>query len=98
MPRRSRRRTMADGPFEQLAGEIDAHCCSYGWEWHADLTAATGCFWSCKLTVVLTPYRDDGPDRSVVTLAAAGEGPEDVFRAAWDDIRAWLGVLVREAA
>jgi hypothetical protein len=87
---------MTDSPFEQLAGEIDAHCRSHGWEWHADLTVATDCFWQCKLTVVLAPYRDDGPDRSVVTLAAAGDGPEDVFRAAWDDMRAWLDVLAAD--
>jgi hypothetical protein len=87
---------MADSPLEQLAEEIDAHCRSHGREWHAEMTAGSDCFWACKLTVVLTPYRDDGPDRSLVAYVGAGEGPEGAFRSAWDDMRAWLGAFGRE--
>jgi hypothetical protein len=67
-------------PAEALANEIDAYAAGRGYEWRVDLTAGSLCCWSCTLTVVLT-------------RASAGPGPEDVLRAAWDDMRAWLDQL-----
>jgi hypothetical protein len=81
---------MADDVFEQLAEEVDAACRLRGWEWHAEVTTGTDCFWCCDLTIVLTPYRDDGPDRSLVTRAGAGKGPGEAFRLAWADMQIWL--------
>jgi hypothetical protein len=76
---------------EDTATEIDAWCREHGWDWVAELTGAAQCYWQCKLTVVLTPNRAEGrPDRSLVTLAAAGQGPDEVFRRAWQDMRAWI--------
>lgn len=84
---------MADSPFERLAEEVDGRCQAKGWEWHAELTTGSLCFWACKLTVVLTPNREDAPDRGLVAYAAAGQGPEDVFRRAWDEMQGWLDQL-----
>jgi hypothetical protein len=76
---------------EAVAGEVDARCRANGWEWHAEIVVASDCRWQCKLTIVLTPYRDEAPDRSLVILACNGDGPDDAFHAAWDDMQQWLG-------
>lgn len=89
--------TTAGSRGEDLAAEIDALVTRRGYEWYVELTAGTECFWACKLTVVLTPNREDGPDRSLVTKATGGQGPEDVLQSAWDDMRAWLDQLGKRA-
>lgn len=78
---------------EELAARIDAMCRPRGWEWAAAVNVSTDCCWSCKLTVILTPARDDGPDRSLVTFACAGQDPADVLSQAWDDMQAWITEL-----
>lgn len=75
---------------DRLITQIEAYCGKRDLDWHAELTAGSAYCWSCKLTVVLTPNRDDGPDRSLVTFAGAGGDPEEVLGSAWRDMRAWL--------
>ena len=88
---------MADLPgsasAEDIATAIDQHCKERGWDWRAELAAAGGCCWQATLTVILTPDRQDGPDRSLSTFAGGGVEPADVFARAWDDMRAWLAEL-----
>ena len=80
---------------EKTAAVIDAVCAENGWDWHAEIVAASGCCWQAKLTVVLTPDRASGPDRSLTTMAASGASPDDVLEAAWEDMGTWLTSLPR---
>jgi hypothetical protein len=80
-------------PAEEVAEQIDAYAAAHGYQWRVELAAASECFWECKATMVLTPNRGEGPDRSLITMATGGNGPEDVMRSAWEDLQAWLGQL-----
>jgi hypothetical protein len=80
-------------PAERLAEQIDAYCHEQGWDLAAEVTTGADSAWACQLTLILTPNRPDGPDRSLVTFATNRDDPATVLSDAWDDMQAWLAAL-----
>ena len=77
--------------LEEVSNRIDAWCTAHGWEWTADITGATLCAWSAKLTITLTP--GSGPGRCLVAQAGGGNDAAEVLDRAWADMHAWLTEL-----
>lgn len=73
--------------LEEVSNRIDAWCRDRKWEWRAEITGATLCAWSCKLTIDLSP---DTPGRSLSTMAAGGQDAAELLDRAWADMHAWL--------
>lgn len=74
--------------LEEVSNRIDAWCKARGWEWTADITGASLCAWSCKLTIILAP--EGGPGRCLVAQAAGGQDAAELLGRAWADMHAWF--------
>jgi hypothetical protein len=85
--------------LEQIMEALDDLCEERGWEYGIEIAVAWECAWSCELRVTPNPNNQDDdlahpphhrPDRSYVTFAAGGLGPEDCLQRAYSEMRAWL--------
>jgi hypothetical protein len=69
-----------------------------GWDFAVRIETGAHSAWSAEIRVTPDPYREDGPDRSVLIFATGGMSPEAVLAEAYLDLLAWVAELEPEDA